>query len=50
MTESGPSLTHRALKNSDEILNNFLFKVSNKDTGTILGTCSKLTVMSLEQY
>ena len=50
MKEGGPSLILRILKNSDQMHNNYLFKVSNKDTGTIRVTCSKLTLMSLEQY
>ena len=50
MTGSGPLLILRTLKNSDQMPNSYLFKVSNKDTGLIWATCSKLTVMSLEQY
>ena len=50
MTEGGPSLILHTLKNSDQMFNGFLFKVSNKDTNLIWATCSKLTVMSLEQY
>ena len=50
MTEGGPSLILCTLKNSDQMLNNYLLKASNKDSNTIWATCSKSTVMSLEQY
>ena len=50
MTEGAPSLILCTLKNSDQMPSSYLFKVSNKDTGLIWATCSKLTVMSLEQY
>ena len=50
MTEGVPSLILCTLKNSDQMPSSYLFKVSNKDTGLIWATCSKLTVMSLEQY
>ena len=50
MTEGGPSLILHTLKNSDQMHNNCLLKVSNKDTDLIWATCSKLTVLSLEQY
>ena len=50
MTEDGPSLILHTLKNSDQMPNNYLLRVSNKDTDTMWATCSKLTVMSQEQY
>ena len=50
MTEGGPSLILRILKDSDQMPNSCLLKVCNKDTGLSWGTCSKLTVISLEQY
>ena len=50
MTEGGPSLILGILKNSDQIPNKYLFKISNTETGLFWTACSKLTVMSLEQY
>ena len=50
MTEGGASLILPTLKISDQMPNNYLFKSSNRDTGLIWETRSKLTVMSLEQY
>ena len=35
MTEGGPSVILRALKNSEQMPDSYLFKVSNKDTGLI---------------
>ena len=50
MTEGSPSLIIYTLNNSHQMPNSYLFKMSNKDTDLISATCSKLTVMSLEQY
>ena len=50
MTEGDASLILPTLKISDQMPNNYLLKSSNKDTGLIWETRSKLTVMSLEQY
>ena len=50
MTVGVPSTILRTLKNSIQMSDSYLFKVTNKDTGLIWATCSKLTVISLEQY
>ena len=50
MGEGGSSLILHTLKYYDQVPNRYLFKVINKYTGLIWPTCSKLTVMSLEQY
>ena len=50
MKDGGVSLILRTLKISDQMPNNYLFKSSNKDTGLVCETCSKLIVMSLQQY
>ena len=50
MAEGGLSLILCILKNSYEMPNNYLFKVSNKDTSLIWAKYSKLAVMPLEQY
>ena len=50
MTVGVPSSILRTLKNFTQMYNSYLFKVINKDTGLIWATCSKLTVISLEQY
>ena len=50
MTVGVPSSILRALKNFTQMYNSYLFKVINEDTGLIWATCSKLTVISLEQY
>ena len=50
MTVGVPSTILHTLKNSIQMSDSYLFKVTNKDTGLIWATCSKLTVISLEQY
>ena len=50
MKEGGLSLILRTLKSSDKMANDDLLKVTSEDNDTMWATCSKLTVMSLEQY
>ena len=50
MTKGGPSSMLCTFKNSNQIPNNYLLKVSNKDTDTMWATCSKLAAMPIVKY